>query len=102
MKERFGECPLGAKCEEVVQENGEQVLVRCPWYLRIQGRDPQSGDTKDEWRCAIAWMPFLSMHQHQAMQQTGASVDNLRTEVARGNNRFAIAIEGRKRLGQAD
>ena len=41
MEIRIADCPLGAKCEEVKDENGKQVLYRCPWSVKLRGNDPQ-------------------------------------------------------------
>ena len=50
MEVKIADCPLGAKCEEVkLNSDGEQVLYRCPWYVKVTGKNPQSEEIYDEW-----------------------------------------------------
>ena len=85
MKERIGECPLGSKCENVVEENGEQVLVRCPWYKKLQGIDPQTGDPVDTNDCAISWLPLLLTENSAVAMKTSAAIESFRNEMVSSN-----------------
>jgi hypothetical protein len=88
MKEILGDCPLGSVCEQVKQVNGEQVLVRCPWHIKMRGKDPQSENEIDEWGCAIAWMPILQVEHSQFERQTGAAVESMRNEVKKSQEKL--------------
>ena len=77
MKRVQGDCPLGSKCEEVETRNGEQVLVTCPWYTKIQGVDPQGNDV-DEWKCAMAWMPMLQVESSQTNRGVSSAIESFR------------------------
>lgn len=92
MKRRVGQCPLGSQCEEVKEENGEQVMVICPWYVEITGKDPQSEDNVKEWRCAMAWMPLLMIENAQMSRQTGAAVESFRNEMTKQNVALGQAL----------
>ena len=78
-------CPLGHKCEEVkTNDEGEQILYRCNWYVNIRGKNPQGEETLDQWGCAIAWMPILQIEGSQMTREATASIQSLRNEMVRG------------------
>lgn len=92
MEERLADCPLGAKCEEVKG----QILFRCPWFIKLRGKDPQSEQEIDDWKCAIAWQPILAIENAQQSRQTGAAVESLRNEMVKGQNEFLSLISQRR------
>ncbi len=96
MEIRISACPLGAKCEEVREIKNEQVLFRCPWFVKLRGKDPQSDLEIDDWKCAIAWQPILSIENAQQSRQTGAAVESLRNEMVKGQNNFLNLIAQRR------
>ena len=69
-------CPLGSKCEEVK----DNKLHRCAWYTCLQGKDPQSEQHIDEWRCAMAWMPVMMVENAQTTRGVNSAVCSLRDE----------------------
>ena len=69
-------CPLIQKdCKE----------HKCAWYIQVQGTDPQTGADISDWRCAIAWMPIMSIEIASKANQTGAAVESFRNEVVKAN-----------------
>lgn len=96
MEVRIAGCPLGAKCEEVREISDEQVMFRCPWFVKLRGKDPQSDNEIDEWRCAIAWQPILQIENVQQTRQTGAAVESMRNELVRGQTEFINLIQHRR------
>ncbi len=83
MEVRVADCPLGAKCEEVKEEAGKQVLFRCPWYTQLRGMDPNTGAERDEWACAIAWLPILQIENAKEVRQGAAATESFRNEVVK-------------------
>ena len=77
METKIGNCPLGAKCEEVKDD----IMYICPWYMKIRGTDPNTGSDIDEMRCAIAWTPLLLIENSMHQRQTGAAVESFRNEM---------------------
>lgn len=59
---------------------------KCAWYTQIRGLNPNTGQEIDEWRCAVVWMPIMSIEVAQKQYQTGAAVESFRNEVVRANN----------------
>jgi len=72
----IGTCPLGHECQKAVDGRVEQ----CNWFIKMKGSNPQDGSEIDEYRCAVAWMPLLSVAHTQTAAQTNASVQSLRNE----------------------
>lgn len=59
-------CPLiGSACVE----------HRCAWYTNVQGLHPQTGETVNQWSCAVAWLPVLVVDQTQQVRQHGAAAE---------------------------
>lgn len=59
---------------------------KCAWYTQVRGFNPNTGQEIDEWKCAITWMPLMSLEVAQKEYQTGAAVESFRNEVVRANN----------------
>lgn len=72
-------CPLGSKCEEV--KDGK--LIRCAWYTKLAGKNPQSEKEIEEWGCAIAWLPLLSVENSQTNRGQTAVLESIRNAGAR-------------------
>lgn len=96
MEIRTGACPLGSKCENVIEEDNRQILIRCPWFVKIEGKNPQSEEQFDEWRCAIAWGPILQVENAQQTRQAGAAIESLRNETVKGQNNFLNLLQTRR------
>lgn len=70
-------CPLGSQCEEI--KDGK--AYRCAWYTKISGKDPQSEQLMDEWRCAIAWQPILMVEMAQTNRGQTEALESFRNKV---------------------
>lgn len=88
MEVRVGDCPLGAKCEEVKMVEGRQVMFRCPWYTQVRGFDVNTGQEKDHWGCAIAWMPTLMVNTANEARQGAAATESFRNEMVGAQQKF--------------
>jgi len=60
------------------------VCHKCPWWTRVIGKNPQSEEMIDDWRCAIALLPMLIIEGAQQTRQAGAAVEGLRNELVKG------------------
>lgn len=81
METKIADCPLGAKCEEVKQENGKPVLYRCPWYTQVRGTDMNTGKEMDNWACAIAWLPTLMINTANEARKTTVATEDFRNRM---------------------
>ena len=61
------------------------IGLKCAWYAQIRGTNSNTGQTVDEWGCAVTWMPVLAVEVAQKSNQTGAAVESFRNEVVRAN-----------------
>ena len=77
-------CPLiGKDC----------IGLQCSWFTQIRGANPQTGESVDEWGCAVTWLPILLIENSQKQRETGAAVETFRNEPL---NRLSQTITMRK------
>jgi hypothetical protein len=93
MEIRVADCPLGAKCEEVKNVDGRQIMYRCPWYVMLRGNDVNTGAEVDHWGCAIAWMPTLTINTANEARKNVAATESFRNEVT---SRNAVRLASRQ------
>lgn len=78
-------CPLHkADCSEVCH--------KCPWWTQVRGKSPQTGEDVDDWRCAIAWMPMLSIETSKNVRGAQAATESMRNEVVKRMDKPADRI----------
>jgi hypothetical protein len=53
--------------------------------MQVRGKNPQTNQEVDEWGCAIAWIPLLTIENSQQQRQTGAAVESFRNEMVKAN-----------------
>jgi len=58
----------------------------CAWFIQIRGKDAQTGEEKDEYGCAIAYLPLMMIENSQQTRQAGASIESFRNEMVKSNN----------------
>ncbi len=102
MEVRQADCPLGAKCEEVQEVDGNQAILRCPWYQNVQGQHPQTGERIDHWACAIALLPMLLIENAQESRQGAAATESLRNEIVRRANQARLRQSMAQRVAHAE
>jgi hypothetical protein len=78
-------CPLGSKCKEI-RDNKE---YQCAWWIQIRGKD-QTGQDHDQYGCAIAWMPILTLEVAGTNRGQTAAIEEMRNETIK---RQTIALE---------
>ena len=85
-------CPLmGSECiEDGAIRDGE--LVKCRFWVHVQGTHPQTGETVSNGDCAIAWTPMLLIENSQQQRQTGAAVESFRNEMVKSNESTTMAL----------
>jgi len=64
----------------------------CAWFLKVVGKNPQTGADIDDWGCAMAWMPILTIENSQQQRQTGAAVESFRNEMVKANEQTAAIL----------
>lgn len=59
----------------------------CAWFMKITGKNPNTGKDTEEWGCAMAWLPVLLVENAQQSRSTGAAVESFRNEMVNQNER---------------
>ena len=89
-------CPLGNECETTA----DKKIIRCAWYTKMMGEDPQTGKEIEDWACAMAWMPTLQVEMARTNRGQTAALESFRNETVKGQAKFNSLIEQRnKTLG---
>lgn len=91
MEVRVGKCLCGEP-EQVIEENGKQILVRCPLYILLKGKNPQDGGAIDHWGCAISWLPILMIENTKEAIELTKSNNSLRNENVKGQQAVVSSI----------
>jgi hypothetical protein len=71
--------------------------LECAWFLKIAGRDANTGKEIEDWGCAMAWMPILTIENSNQQRSTSAAVESFRNEMVRNNEvgqRVLLAAAG--------
>lgn len=87
-------CPLGSTCEHIV----DGVIERCAWYVRIEGKNPNTGEDMNESRCAMAWQPLLTVGLTGKMDNTAVSIQSLRNETIKRQDLALGVVSGHKNI----
>lgn len=59
--------------------------LECAWFLKISGKNPNTGEDMDDWGCSMSWLPILLIENAQMSRQTGAAVESFRNEMVKAN-----------------
>jgi len=87
-------CPLGSKCEET--KDGK--ILRCAWYIKMEGTDPNTGKEINDSGCAIAWMPTLQIETSRTNLGQTEALESFRNETVKGQNIFNMLVDQRNKL----
>jgi len=77
-------CPLGNDCEKT----SDNKILRCAWYTKVIGKNPQSKDDIEEWACSMSWMPILMIEMSQTNRGQTTALESFRNETVKGQEEF--------------
>jgi hypothetical protein len=97
MKKQIPHADEGQNCPFNGQDTST-VCHKCPLWIQVRGKDPQSDNEVDHWACSFAWMPMLLIENSQMQRQTGASVDSFRNEMVKSNQATLMLFENKNLL----
>jgi hypothetical protein len=82
---------------------GECKQLECAWFVKIAGKNPNTGQDVEEWNCAVSWLPMLLIENTQQNRQAGAAVESFRNEVSDNGGALLgmIANAAQNRLNQS-
>ena len=86
-------CPLmGSECiEDGAIRDGE--LVKCRFWVHVQGKNPQTGETVSNGDCAFCWTPVLLIENSKVNRETGAAIESFRNEMVKSNESTNALLE---------
>jgi len=61
------------------------VGLQCSWFTQVRGMNPNTGESVDEWGCAVTWLPMLTIETSRQQRSTAAAVESFRNEVVTAN-----------------
>lgn len=66
---------------------------KCPAYVELQGKHPQSGQDVREWGCVMGWLPMLLIENSRTNRETSGELSALRSENVTGSAKIAAALQ---------
>ncbi len=51
---------------------------RCRWYIQLIGTNPQTGEQRAEWGCAVEFLPILLIENAKETRQAAAATEAAR------------------------
>lgn len=78
---------LGRKSKEKICPMLKKPCIKydCMWFVQIRGKHPQTGESVDEWDCAMVWQPLLLIENSSQQRSTGAAIESFRNEMIKSN-----------------
>jgi hypothetical protein len=80
-------CPLHKK-------DMSTVCHKCPLWVQLRGKNPQSNEEIDRWDCSLALLPMLIIEGAQQTRQAGAAIESFRNEMVNANQTTAALLGG--------
>lgn len=71
------------------------IEMKCAWFAKLAGTNPNTGEIMDEWGCAVAWLPVLLIENAKETRQGAAAVESLRNAAVKGEDATrAVLMQG--------
>lgn len=83
------ELKRGNKCPMLKKDC---IQTECAWFICIAGKNPNTGEEKQDWGCAMAWLPVLMIENSLMQRQTGAAVESFRNEMVKAGASAPVFI----------
>jgi hypothetical protein len=78
--------------------------LECAWFMKIVGKNPNTGADIEDWGCSMAWLPIMMIENSQQQRSTGAAVESFRNEMVKANEvgqKVLLAAAGVPQQAQA-
>jgi hypothetical protein len=62
-----------------------KVCHTCPWWQMVRGKNPNTGEEIDDWRCAVGLMPLGLLEVAHKTNQMGAAIESARNEAVKAH-----------------
>ncbi len=70
----------------------EKVCHKCPLWIQLRGKNPQSNEDIDRWGCSLSFLPMLLIEGAQQTRQAGAAIESFRNEMVDANQNAAALL----------
>jgi hypothetical protein len=57
----------------------------CGWFMKVAGTHPNTGETLEDWGCAITWIPVMLIENSRQQNSTASAVESFRNEMVKSN-----------------
>lgn len=93
-------CPyIGKECIEDGTLNEETGQIEaCPFWVVLQGKNPQDGTPINDGKCAVAWTPILLIENTKHLLHKDAATESERNETVKAIGGLASAISEASKL----
>lgn len=81
MDTKLGPCLCGGPEKVKRDADGKPYIERCPLYIQIRGRHPQTGEEMDQWGCSLSFVPLLLIETAAQVRGAQAATESLRNEL---------------------
>jgi len=71
-----------------------EVCHTCDSWTHLQGRNPNTGEIIDDWKCADSWIPVLLLEIAQKAHGVSAEIGSLRGEMGKAHEEAMSAARG--------
>ena len=68
-----------------------EVCHKCDHWMHVRGKNPNTGEDIDDWKCADSWTPIFLMSLVQKMNELGAAVESFRNEAVKAHEETMAA-----------
>lgn len=73
-------------------ETEDGARTTCALFIRLLGKNPQTGEAIDDPGCALRFLPLMVLEGTDATRRVGAAADKVASEVRRGSGLFVGAL----------
>lgn len=106
-------CPWLKVSESEVRDDGSMVTTEkmqrcwghgCALYIKVEGKNPNTGTPENQWGCAMAWTPYFVMDSTVKTNQLGAAIESFRNVFDKRVSQFweRVRAERKKALERQD
>ena len=78
-------CPLH-------QKDMSKVCHKCPWWIQLRGKNPQTGADIDEWTCSISALPMLLVEGSRQTRSVAAATESFRNEMTKAHQQASALV----------
>lgn len=80
------DCPVWRKAMS-------EVCHKCPMWIQLRGKHPQTDQEVDEWQCAYAVAPIINLEVARNVRQVQAATESFRNEMVKGQAQLLMQNE---------